>query len=70
MILHRLLPDVGDVERRPERYVSIFLLSNAVPAHAGHTRRLSMMTGTRGRHPSKTLENLNILEARSCNEDR
>lgn len=32
MILHRLLPDPGDVEIRPGRFCS---LSNAVPVHDG-----------------------------------
>ena len=33
MILHRLLPDPGDVEIRPGRFC--FSLSNAVPVHDG-----------------------------------
>lgn len=59
MILHRLLPDPGDVEIRPGRFCFL-----------SPTPFRSMMTDTCGRHPLKTLENLNILEARSRNEDR
>ena len=68
MILHRLLPDPGDVEIRPGRFC--FLSPTPFRSMPAATRRLSMMTDTRGRHPLKTLENLNILEARSRNEDR
>lgn len=68
MILHRLLPDPGDVEIRPGRFY--FLSPTPSRSMPAATRRLSMMTDTRGRHPLKTLENLNILEARSRNEDR
>ena len=68
MILHRLLPDPGDVEIRPGRFC--FLSPTPFWSMTAATRRLSMMTDTCGRHPLKTLENLNILEARSRNEDR
>ena len=68
MILHRLLPDPGDVEIRPGRFC--FLSPTPFRSMTAATRRLSMMMDTCGRHPLKTLENLNILEARSRNEDR
>lgn len=68
MILHRLLPDPGDVEIRPGRFC--FLSPTPFRSMPAATRRLSMMTDTRGRHPLKILGNLNILEARSRNEDR
>lgn len=68
MIFHRLLPDPGDVGIRPGRFC--FLSPMPFRSMPAVTRRLSMMTDTRGRHPLKTLENLNILEARSRNEDR
>lgn len=54
MILHRLLPDPGDVEIRPGRFC--FLSPTPFRSMTAVTRRLSMMTDTRGRHPLKTLE--------------
>lgn len=67
MILHRLLPDPGDVEIRPGRFC---FLSNAVPVHDGRNASSIDDDGHAWPAPLKTLENLNILEARSRNEDR
>lgn len=49
MILHRLLPDPGDVEIRPGRFC--FLSPTPFRSMTAATRRLSMMTDTCGRHP-------------------
>lgn len=53
MILHRLLPDPGDVEIRPGRFC--FLSPTPFRSMTAATRRLSMMTDTRGRHPPSRL---------------
>ena len=69
MILHRLLPDPGDVEIRPGRFC--FFSPNAVPVHDGRNASAIDDDGHAWTaSPLKTLENLNILEARSRNEDR
>lgn len=53
MILHRLLPDPGDVEIRPGRFC--FLSPTPFRSMTAATRRLSMMTDARGRHPPSRL---------------
>lgn len=68
MILHRLLPDPGDVEIRPGR----FCFLSPTPFRSMICRNASSIDddGHVWSAPLKTLENLNILEARSRNEDR
>ena len=57
MILHRPLPNSGDVEIRPGRFIS--LSNTAVPVHAGHNASPVDDDGHARPAPLKTLENQN-----------